>query len=193
MPALQIIRVATTTTTTTCSQGKVMSNQGTWTPTPDKAHPKARAVLTNLFFWDMTDDNTPFGNDNGADTLAFYRDWQASHPNDKVIDFLRELLQRWDVTDNHWDVLIPESIVELIAEDRISFQLRDDIIIALAFAQILLEGHIEADIKRLAIIALQRQSTQPALDLWTDDCHDERRERLQILNHILLMNWIKDG
>jgi uncharacterized protein YfeS len=166
-----------------------VSDDSQWELAPDHAHPKAQRALTNTFFWSCIDDNTPFGNDNGADTLSFYREWRATHPSDAAIHFLTALLQGWSVTPTQWDVTAPEQIARLIAEDEFSFTHRDDVIIALAFGQIVLEGRVDADIIERALVALQRQATQPALDLWLESCHSERRRRLQLMTSILKQDW----
>jgi uncharacterized protein YfeS len=166
-----------------------MFDASQWELAPDHAHPKARLALTSAFFWNCSDDNTPFGNDNGADTFSFYREWRPTHPSDPANDFLTALFQDWGVAASHWDVTAPEQVAELISEDEFSFTHRDDVIIALAFGQIVVDGRVDADIKERALVALQRQATQPALDLWREDCHAERRRRLQLMGGILNQDW----
>lgn len=45
-----------------------------WELAPENSHPKAQAILTDDFLWDCADENSPLGNDTGADILAFYRE-----------------------------------------------------------------------------------------------------------------------
>jgi uncharacterized protein YfeS len=166
-----------------------VSDDSQWELAPDHAHPKAQRALTSTFFWSCIDDNTPFGNDNGADTLSFYRDWRPTHASEATIHFVTALLKDWGVASTQWDVTAPEQIARLIVEDEFSFTHRDDVIIALAFGQIVLEGRVDADIKERALVALQRQATQLALDLWRENCHSERRRRLQLMIGILKQDW----
>src|SRR5215208_4691936 len=82
--------------------GMYVSDDSQWELAPDHAHPKARLALTSAFFWSCIDDNTPFGNDNGAGTLSFYREWRATHLSEPANDFLTALFHDWGVAANHW-------------------------------------------------------------------------------------------
>src|SRR5262249_51844043 len=129
-----------------------------WELSRESSHPKCASVLTDDFYWDCCDQNSPFGNDTGADTLALFRDWRASHPASDPIMFLDELLAAWEVTNDFWDVAEPTQVRKLLADDRFSFDTRDDAIIALAFAQLVLEGKVTPETKRRGLLAIGRQS-----------------------------------
>jgi uncharacterized protein YfeS len=156
-----------------------------WDLSPENAHPAARAVMAQSFFWDCVDEDSPLGNDTGADVLAFFREWRSENPGTSPIDFLTELLRGWEVADTDWDVTDPERVVELQRADRFGFEHRDDAIIGLAFAQLVLEGTIDTEVLRRALLALRRQATPAALDSWPGEYRDERRTRLQIMERAL--------
>ena len=160
-----------------------------WELAPENAHPKARAALADDYFWDCTDDNSPFGNDTGADTLAFFREWRRDHPRGKPLRFLSRLLRDWEATDDHWEVTDPAEVGRLAADDRFSFDARDDALIALAFGQVVLEGRVEPEVKVRALTALHRQSLPAALERWPDEYHAERRNRLAAMVAILQQDW----
>src|SRR5688500_15789169 len=39
--------------------------------------------MTDEWFGDCANENSPFGNDGGSDTLSFLRDWRKEHPRAK--------------------------------------------------------------------------------------------------------------
>jgi uncharacterized protein YfeS len=160
-----------------------------WELSPENAHPKARAALAYEYLWDCTDENSPFGNDTGADTLAFFREWRRDHPRGNPLLFLSRLLRDWEATDDHWEATDPAEVGRLAEDDRFSFDARDDSVIALAFGQIVLEGRVDPEVKRRALVALTRQSLPAALEGWPGEYHAERQSRLAAMAAILQRDW----
>jgi uncharacterized protein YfeS len=160
-----------------------------WELAPENAHPKAQAALTDEYFWDCTDDNSPFGNDTGADTLAFFREWRRDHPRGEPLRFLSGLMRDWEVTDDHWDATDPAEVARLVVSDRFSFVTRDDAIIALAFGQIVLAGRVDPEVKQRALTALHRQGLPAALERSPDEYRAKRRGRLAAMAAVLQRDW----
>jgi uncharacterized protein YfeS len=156
----------------------MINEEEDWELSPENCNPRATSLLTDDFYWDCADDNSPFGNDTGADTLAQYREWRVHNPQSNPILFLDQLLEDWEVSNDHWDVTDPADVKELLEEDQFSFIMRDDAIIGLAFGQLLLEGKVDVEVKRRANTALQRQALPAVLAHrnWVD-----LHERLQRL------------
>lgn len=158
-------------------------DENEWELSPKNAHPKAVAILTDEFYWSCIDDNSPFGNDTGSDTLAFFREWRRTNWNKNPIVFLDKLLANWEVTNDFWDVTDASEVQKLRDKDDFSFYVRDDVIIALAFGQLLLAGKIDAEPKRRALLAIERQSLPFIVKSWTDP--EERAERLRKMKNVL--------
>ncbi|HEY0098594.1 MAG TPA: hypothetical protein VGB76_06535 [Pyrinomonadaceae bacterium] len=152
----------------------------------DRSHPRAAQLLTDEFFWDCVDENTPFGNDTGADALAFFREWRRAHPHTNAPEFLAEILgEVSEVPDAHRDAVEPERVQELLAESEYDVSVLDDTVIAVAFGQIVLEGRVDAEIKRRALLALQRQASPAVIRHrgWVSSA--ERIERLERMREVL--------
>src|SRR5690242_9614237 len=115
-----------------------------WDLTPENGHPRARQLLTEPFFWSIADDGAPLGNDTGADTLAFYRRWRADHPNRRTQDFVRDILASWEVENADWLLLDEALLRDALEADQFSVLTRDDFMIALAFAQLVLDGKVDS-------------------------------------------------
>jgi uncharacterized protein YfeS len=152
-------------------------NDDAWELSPSNIHPTAARILTDAFYWDCVDDNSPFGNDTGADTLHFFHEWREQHPEANPVIFLDELLEGWEAVNDHWEVIDSEQVQKLLKEDAFSLSTRDDAVIAVAFGQFALEGRIEPEIKRRALLAMERQALPALLETWAVPAF-ERVERL---------------
>lgn len=146
-----------------------------WELAPGNAHPNARRLLRADFYWDVTDENSPFGNDSGWDTLEFYRAWIEESDDDE--DFLHQLFDEWGVD---WEAAqsIPDAgLANRLEEEEFDILTHDDVVIALAFAQLVLAGNMERHASALAARALQRQALPEVIAFrgWSDAA--ERRSR----------------
>lgn len=112
-----------------------------WEVTPETAHPRASQLLGQSIVWNFADDDSPLGNDVGWDTFAAYLDFRATYPENRTQEFLREELASREIPDADWDLLDPVRLEESLKSGTgYKVVRRDDIIIGLAFAQLLLEG-----------------------------------------------------
>lgn len=147
-----------------------MSEDDEWELAPENSHTLAARLLTDEFYWDCTDDNSPFGNDTGADTLAAYRVWRGQNSRSSPDEFLDELLEGWEVANESWDVTDPAEVRRLLEEDEYILNVRDDAVIALAFGQLVLVGEVGRESRRRALLALQRQSLLAVIEQrgWVD-------------------------
>jgi len=108
----------------------------------ETAHPRAKQLLGQSIIWNYGDEDSSLGNDTGADTFAAYLSFRAAQPVGRIQDFIKEQLASLAVPDADWDLLEVARLEESLNTDR-GFCLlrRDDFIIALAFAQLLMEAH----------------------------------------------------
>ncbi len=83
---------SSTTADTTYKQAISMSD---YSPTIDKAHPTAKRLMNEEFYWSPIDETAPFGSDDGADTYAGFADWRQTHKTDNLKDFVMEQIDRW--------------------------------------------------------------------------------------------------
>ncbi len=66
-------------------------------PSRETSHPRFRELAVDDFYYDCTDHFSPFGNDDGADTLYNLEDWYREGGRDaKVGSFLKNLIKEWD-------------------------------------------------------------------------------------------------
>lgn len=105
---------------------------------------RAAELLEDPFFWDPVDDDAPHGNDAGADLLSAFRVWRPRHRAQSPVQFLKSLLQQWGADDQ------ADTGGQLGA-------MRTQTEIALAFAQIKVEGRCDGDAAAIALAAIDRR------------------------------------
>ncbi|MDA7977615.1 MAG: molybdate metabolism regulator [Pirellulales bacterium] len=130
---------------------------------PDQAHPRARELMVEPFFWDCVDERAPFGSDEGSDAYYEWRSWRADNPSAPLVQCIAWIL------DGHLDgyngsLCTDEQIEQDLAnpEDAFLSELYDmftldTTIIATALGQLLDEGKIESDAKPFVDVAIHRQ------------------------------------
>jgi uncharacterized protein YfeS len=137
---------------------------------PDQAHPKARELMTEKFFWDCVNEMAPFGSDEGWDAYYEYRNWRSDNPNNNLIDCIRWILQ--DNFDYYNETLLDEEIIKEhynnpnlggfgMYSDMFTL---DTTIIATALGQLIDEGKIDQEAKPFAEIAAIRQGHPSVAD-----------------------------
>jgi len=146
-----------------------------WELSPQHAHPNAQALLTEPFFWDCTDDDSPWGNDAGADALEFYseehEDDDSAAPD--AMGFLGEYLISSDLSLEPWP--LPEDSDEI---DIATASAAHDSVIAIAFGMYLIHGNLDPRLRTLALEMVDREMTPICLQRCSTP--DQRVERLQL-------------
>ena len=148
------------------------------------AHPRAAELLGDAFFWDTDDEAAPLGSDTANEVLALFREWREDHPDERPLVLLGELLARWEVTDGLWDVVTPEDAAAAGEDDEFGLLMRDEVVIALAFAQLVEEGTIDPEVQRRALLATLRQGLPMVLVAWGVRALD-RATRLDRMKQVL--------
>ena len=154
----------------------------------DDSHPRARAALADDFFWDTADPCSPFGDETGREVLEAFRDFRVEEPRGNPLTLLGELLARWEVADASWDTVDPDEVQAVGADDELGLLVRDEAILALAFAQIIVEGKVEPEVRRRALLALTRQSLPALIHGWGDSAR-ARTEHMARMRAVLVRRW----
>lgn len=156
-----------------------------WELSPETAHPNAARLLAEPFYWDVCDENSPFGSDRGAEALESYR---AAIDEDAELDsseLLAELLEDWDVDRAFAEGIPDEELAHRLEREHFHIFTYDDAVVALAFAELVFLGNASQDMAAAAIKCLKRQSTPEVLEFrgWSDP--SERRSRCEEMIEVL--------
>lgn len=130
----------------------------------DNAHPKAIELIPEDFFWSCIDELAPFGSDEGDTALAEYREWRKKNPVTPTLECLK-----W-VIEGVGEMKFTDYNSALLSRTKIKSQLEDEdfddqqyiytldiSVIATGFAQLVDEGIIEAENKKIIQLAIDRQ------------------------------------
>jgi uncharacterized protein YfeS len=154
----------------------------------EDSHPRAREALVDAFFWDASDPCSPFGDETGREVLEAFRDFRIEEPRGNPLALLGDLLARWEVADQAWDAVEADEVQAIGADDELGLLLRDEAVVALAFAQIVVEGRVEPEVRRRALLALTRQSLPALIHGWGDRAR-LRGERVERMLAVLAQRW----
>jgi uncharacterized protein YfeS len=157
-------------------------------PTKDEAHPRAREVLTDAFFWDVADPAAPFGNETAMEALEALRDLRDEDREASAVELLAELLRRWEIADEGWDVADEAEVRALGERDELGLLVRDEALLGLCFGDLLLRGRVEPEMRRRALIALTRQAL-PALLHGFGDRMRAREAHVARMREVLGRKW----
>jgi uncharacterized protein YfeS len=135
---------------------------------------KSKSSKLDPPFTDEVNEYGPLGNDTGADVLGHYRQWRES--GNRPGQFLPHLLQSWEIGDYDWDDQDANVIVEEMQRPQQAVferHTRDDAIIGLAFAQIIVDGAAQPKVLERAHTAVQRQSQDRIIEFrgWDDPAY----------------------
>lgn len=196
-------------------------------PTFVTAHPNAKKLLKESFYWDPIEETAPFGNDLGYDAYYSFAEWNQKPNNGNIINLLNQLIDEigvasFDIKSTDAEVVkkyitrpteVDTSMIDMVIEQNkksASFnnspknnkpdeEIRklliesasqrgnlnllsiDNIIIGLGYSQFVQSGKIDAELKSLTAIAIQRQLLPLILETWPEDYKEIRKEQLEIM------------
>ena len=125
----------------------------------EASHPNFVEYFSEEFYYDCADDEAPFGNDNGADTLYELEDlFKSGDYEGKIFTLPKRIVSEiWDFHYLKPDNFSKKKITELIEKDEYSLIATDQVIIAVALGEIKITGKIKQKLKELALNAMKRQ------------------------------------
>lgn len=167
-----------TTVDTTLKQNIPMSD---YSPTFDKAHPTAKRLMSEEFFFSSIDETAPFGNDDGADTYAGFKDWRSSHSTDDPADFLFDQINEWGYPKFDIYKADIKKLIPYLKESEMSSRYMSGIdaaIVSIAFGQLYLEGAVHKEFRETTRTAIKRQLNPELLAIWGDTYKIERETKL---------------
>lgn len=139
----------------------------------DVSSPESVQLFPEDFFWDNTDESTPFGSDEGDTALGDFRTWRKQNPTTNLSICLDWVIQ--EVGE-----MSPETyLTQIVDRSQIEKQVKDDSfddqqyiytldvsIIATVLGQFVDEGKIDKEAQKYIHIALSRQIVWSELQGW---------------------------
>lgn len=151
---------------------------------PETSHPNFVNLLTDAFYYDCTDEFSPFGNDDGADLLFNLEDWyQEKKGKGNIVKWLFKTIDEFGFTYSSKSctkILDEQTLKQIQVEDPNFFSTMDNTVIATAFGQYKITGQIDPELKEIALTAIKRQILLAGSD--NSDNSDLTKEYLTRLN-----------
>ncbi|MDP1814214.1 MAG: WGR domain-containing protein [Leadbetterella sp.] len=123
-----------------------------------KVSPISKKLMNEDFYWNCTEETSPFGSDEGSDTFSFLREAFQENPRTKPLDFLMSQFAAnpdfYPLKDLH---CLDSEYLKNNFEDLDLLIIQDNAIWAVAFGQLVLRGHIDDEVKALAKVSFKRQ------------------------------------
>jgi uncharacterized protein YfeS len=120
--------------------------------------------MTEEFFWDCTDEEAPFGSDEGHTAYYEFRSWRRINKDENLVACFTWIMDGEDL-ENYNDKLYSDEIVEqnienpdgaFLAESYDIFTL-DTTVVTTALSQLMDEGYIDTEAKPYVQVAIKRQ------------------------------------
>lgn len=155
---------------------------------PSHRHPRAEQLMQDPMFWDCVNELAPFGSDEGADAYVEYRNWRSENPDANLVDCVSWILGGKHAAYN--ESLIQEETIKDSDKSALEFGYSDAFtldgtIIATVLGQLVDEGHIDAEAKPFADVAIRRQRHPLNLARFADSAVDERRAILSSIQQVI--------
>ena len=125
------------------------------------AHASALPLMRRNFFWDVADEQAPFGSDEGHAALVEYREWQAENPDADLKEHL-SFVESWFTGDDYWTHLaLPAGLLLAPLQAWSSYEneseTRDLSVIAAALGHLMDRGYLSPSARKIALVAAKRQ------------------------------------
>ena len=138
-------------------------------------HPKAIERADFIFFWDVVDENAPFGSDEGYEGFVYYWEWEEKNKNRPLEDCLFSFLSTFYSEEYAKELkalsFIPYNDYLLEAENYLESKVfnslldLDPYITSIGFGSFVKYGHVHHSFKKHMIYSLERmyKPTKPGI------------------------------
>lgn len=167
-------------------QAKPSKDMDNFEISPENAHPNAKKLLTDAFFWSPIEETGPFGNDDGWDSSHGFFAWRKLNKTESPVIYLNGLIKEWGYPTFDFNVIEPEKVKQLLADMNSRLVTgQDNAIVAVGFGQFIIEGNIDDDIRELTRRAIARELTTELLNQFPADYRGTRKEQLEKMLSVL--------
>lgn len=151
---------------------------------PDQklAHPGAQKLMKEKFYWDILDENSPFGNDDGADALPYWRRWRKTNPDGDPATCVANLLQSWGISFLDWERK-GGSVNPFDWSGTLANEMGNNGVIGVAFGQLIDEGYVAPDLVAMARRAISNEMNFALFKRLGNS--EERKRRLAMMKDVL--------
>lgn len=152
-------------------------------------HERAIEIANYEFFWNVSDDLTPFGSEDAYISFDEFCRWLRENPKSPIIDCFEWILECWEIElkDFNDSILDENNIKKLILDQDFEEDLMmlDVALIATGFGQLILQGKIDDNVKDIIQLSILRQMNSQVLDASLGGNEQWKYERYKYLSKLL--------
>lgn len=153
---------------------------------PKTSHPRFAEHFSDEIYHSEGDEETPFGSDEGNDTLSFIFEAIRKRPNFDFSGFPRKLIEQdWDMEYIPVNTLDVDEVKRMAADKEMDMIQSDIVTYATAFAQIKITGSISSELKERGIKAIKRLALIEGMQWNENEIQSKMIEDLQSFSFIL--------
>ncbi len=153
---------------------------------PKTSHPRFAEHFSDEIYYSEGDEETPFGSDEGHDTLQILFEAVRKNPNLDFLDFPRKLIEQdWGMKYIPIETLDADKVKEMAADKEMDMIQSDMTTYATAFAQIKITGSISSELKECGIKAIKRFALIEGIPWNENEIQSKMIEDLQSFSFIL--------
>ncbi len=121
-----------------------------------RSHPKAKKLLVDKFFW--TDEYSPIdGSDTAYDAVDDFWEWLDSTKSPNVSKYINNTLEEWVVDIDRMRAAQGSEPEKCTGEFSSDANMYDEFVVAIAYAQFMKLGFVDANVAKLALTAITRK------------------------------------
>ncbi|NEW04877.1 WGR domain-containing protein [Paenibacillus sp. SYP-B3998] len=137
---------------------------------PKTSHPHFVKHFTDDFYYDCTDEEAPFGSDEGSDALSILTENMRNKSKLNFADFPKYIIENeWGMKYIPVSSLIEDQVKKIAETDEMNMTQSDMITYAIAFGQIKITGGIDPKLKQCAIDSMKRIKITAKILNWGED------------------------
>ncbi len=150
-----------------------------------KSHPKAKKLLSDKFFW--TDEYSPIvGSDTASDAVDDFWEWLGSVKSPNVSAYIDQTLEEWVVDVDRMRAAQGSEPEKCMGDFSSDANMYDEFVVAIAYAQFMKLGLVDAKVRDLALTAITRQLDPKVIEFRHSD-PTEAQEYLKKTKEALLL------
>ncbi len=156
---------------------------------PKTSHPSFVEACTDPLYYDCTDEEAPFGSDEGADALYELQRAVRKNKNLDFADFARHIIEDlWEMDYIPAEDLEANGLKALLDTNEMDVMQTDMVTYAVAFGQIKITGTIDEELRKAAVASLKRFNQSAKILGWGDSSvnRETMMEDLERFGHMYM-------
>jgi uncharacterized protein YfeS len=81
---------------------------------PETAHPRAKELMNEDFYWSPVEETGPFGSDDGSDAFYGFLEWREGNKATSPVVYIKELIKDWGYPPFDLNEMNEENLSEVV-------------------------------------------------------------------------------